>query len=59
MPYLYKRLDKQTHLPVEDRAWQIRVPVPTTKGIRKSLKVSERSVAISKAEEMVLELRVL
>jgi len=58
VPYLYKRLDKQTHLPVEDRSWQIRVPVPSTKGIRKSLKVSERSVAISKAEEMVLELRV-
>jgi len=58
VPYIYKRLDKQTHLPVEDRSWQIRVPVPTTKGIRKSLKVSERSVAISKAEEMVVELRV-
>jgi len=38
VPYIYKRLDKQVHLPVEARAWQIRVPVPNTKGIRKSLK---------------------
>ena len=25
-PYIYKRLDTQVHLPVEERAWQIRVP---------------------------------
>ena len=41
-PYIYKRLDTQVHLPVEERAWQIRVPVPSTKGVRKSLKVTER-----------------
>ncbi|NDC06786.1 MAG: site-specific integrase, partial [Synechococcaceae bacterium WB9_2_069] len=57
-PYIYKRLDTQVHLPVEERTWQIRVPVPSTKGIRKSLKVTEKADAISKAEEMVLELRV-
>jgi hypothetical protein len=57
-PYIYKRLDTQVHLPVEERAWQIRVPVPSTKGVRKSLKVTEKADAISKAEEMVLELRV-
>jgi len=58
VPYLYKRLDKQVHLPVEARAWQIRIPVPNTKGVRKSLKVAEKAIAISKAEEMVLELKV-
>ena len=57
-PYIYKRLDTQVHLPVEERAWQIRVPVPSTKGVRKSLKVTEKADAISKAEEMVVELRV-
>ena len=55
-PYIYKRLDTQVHLPVEERAWQIRVPVPSTKGVRKSLKVTEKADAISKAEEMVLEM---
>ncbi len=57
-PYIYKRLDTQVHLPVEERAWQIRVPVPSTKGVRKSLKVTEKADAISKAEEMVLEIKV-
>ena len=46
-PYIYKRLDTQVHLPVEERAWQIRVPVPSTKGVRKSLKVTEKADAIS------------
>jgi len=45
-------------LPVEERAWQIRVPVPSTKGVRKSLKVTEKADAISKAEEMVLDIKV-
>ena len=58
VPYLYKRLDKQVHLPVEERTWQIRIPVPNTKGIRKSLRTPERATAISKAEEEVMELRV-
>lgn len=57
-PYIYKRLDTQVHLPVEERAWQIRVHLPKTKGIRKSLKVADRMDAISKAEEMVLEIKV-
>ena len=58
VPYLYKRLDTQVHLPVEERTWQIRIPVPNTKGIRKSLRTPDRATAISKAEEEVMELRV-
>ena len=45
VPYLYKRLDKQVHLPVEERTWQIRIPVPNTKGIRKSLRTPDRTTA--------------
>ena len=58
VPYLYKRLDKQVHLPVEERTWQIRIPVPNTKGIRKSLRTPDRATAITKAEDEVMELRV-
>ena len=28
VPCLYKRLDKQVHLPVEERTYQLRIPVP-------------------------------
>ena len=56
--YIYKCLHIQVPLPVEERAWQIRVPVPITKGGRQSLKVTENAEAISKAKQMVLELRV-
>ena len=55
---MYKRLDTQVHLPVEERAWQIRVPVPSTKGVRKSLMVTEKADGISKVEDMVLEIKV-
>ena len=58
VPYLYKRLDKQVHLPVDERTWQIRIPVPNTKGIRKSLRTPDRATAITKAEDEVMELRV-
>ena len=50
-----KRLDKQVHLPVEERTWQIHVPVPNTKGI---LAVRTPMGYLSKAEEEVMELRV-
>ncbi|BEV35421.1 site-specific integrase [Synechococcus sp. M16CYN] len=59
VPYVYKRLDTQTHLPVEDRTYQLRIPVPGSKGVRKSLKTSDRTTAIEKSEEEVLQLRVL
>ena len=59
VPYIYKRQDKQVHLPVEDRTYQLRIPVPGTKGLRKSLKTSDRTSAITKAEEEVLELKVV
>ena len=59
VPYLYKRLDKQQNLPVEERTYQLRIPVPNTKGVRKSLKTPDRHVAVTKAEEEVLALRVL
>ncbi|QNI43860.1 phage integrase family protein [Synechococcus sp. WH 8101] len=57
VPYLYKRRDKQVHLPVEERTYQLRIPVPNTKGLRKSLRTSDRSAAIEKAAEEVLELK--
>ena len=59
VPYLYKRLDKQVHLPVEERTYQLRIPVPLSPGVRKSLKTPDRATAITKAEEEVLNLRVL
>ena len=59
VPYLYKRLDKQVHLPVEKRTYQHRIPVPLAPWVRKSLKTPDRATAISKAEEEVLNLRVL
>ncbi len=54
--YIVKRLDTQVTLPLPEVAWQIRVPVPSTKGVRKSSKVTEKADAISKAEGMVVEL---
>ena len=43
----------------EKSPYQIHIPVPNTKGgIRKSLKTPDRETAISKAEEMVLEVKV-
>ena len=59
VPYIYKRRDKQVHLPVEERTYQLRIPVPNTKGVRKSLKTSDRTAAIDKAAEEVLELKVV
>ena len=57
--YIYKRRDKQKHLPVEERTYQLRIPVPSSAGKRLSLKTACRATAIAKAEEEVLNLRVL
>lgn len=57
VPYIYKRLDRQQDLPVEERAYQVRVPVPMEKGVRKSLRTSDRTIAIERAEDLVLELK--
>ena len=58
-PYIYKRLDKQLHLPIEERTYQLRIPVSGSKGVRKSLGTSDRKLSIERSEEMVMELRVL
>ena len=39
--FIYKRLDLQKHLPIEDRNYYTYIPVPQVrKGIRKSLRTS-------------------
>lgn len=61
-PYIYKRLDAQKQLPVEDRTYQLRIPVPDAGrggGVRKSLRTPDRATAIEKSEELVMELRVV
>ena len=55
---IHKRLDTEKEKPLEERNYQIRIPVPNTKGIRKSLRVADREAAITKAEEMVVEVKV-
>ena len=57
-PYIYKRLDVQKNLSVEDRTWQIRIPIPKSRSIRKSLRTSDKTIAVMKAEEMVIEVKV-
>ncbi len=57
VPYIYRRLDRQQDLLVEERAYQVRVPVPMEKGVRKSLRTSDRTTAIERAEDLVLELK--
>ena len=49
VPYIYKRRDTQNHLAVEDRTYQLRIPVPGSKGVRKSLKTPQRTTAIEKS----------
>ena len=59
-PAIYKRLDKQTHLPVEQRSYQIRIPIPREKkGVRKSLRTADRSIALERAMEQVLETKLV
>ena len=57
-PYIYKRDDPHLKQSLEDRAWQIRVPIPNSKGIRKSLRTSNKELAIERAEELILEVKV-
>ena len=57
--YIYKRLDLQKDLPIEDRNYYIYIPVPNVrKGIRKSLKTHLREIAIFKAEQEVVNIKV-
>ena len=58
VPYIYKRRDTQTHLPIDERSWQIRVPIPNKGGIRKSLRVADKQTAIDKAEDLIIEVKV-
>ena len=58
-PCIYKRLDKELQKVVEHRKYQIRIPIPNVKnGIRKSLGVSDRTEAIRRAEDMVIDVKV-
>ena len=59
VPYIYKRLDTQKDLPLDQRTYQLRIPVSGSKGVRKSLRTSDRELYIQRSEEEVLELRVL
>ena len=55
---IYKRLHAQKHLPIEQRSFIVHIPVPNTKtGIRKSLKVIDRTTAVRKAEDMVADIK--
>lgn len=55
---IYKRLDVEQEKPIEERNYQLHIPVPSTRGKRKSLGVSTRLEALARAEEEVLEIRV-
>ena len=47
------------HLPVEERAYNIHIPVPNTKGgIRKSLRTPDRDTAIEIANELFIDVKV-
>ena len=55
---IYKRIHAQKHLPIEQRSFIVHIPVPNTKtGIRKSLKVIDRTTAVRKAEDMVADIK--
>ena len=59
IPYIYKRLDVELSKPVEQRKYQIRIPVPQQgQGVRKSLGVVDREDAIKKAEALVIDIKV-
>ncbi len=56
---IYKRLDSELSKDIEDRTYQIIIPIPNNKsGKRKSLRTSDRDRAIKKAEEEVIDLKV-
>ena len=55
---IYKR-NQHDSVSLVGRPYQIHIPVPETKGgIRKSLRTPECTNAISKAEEMVVDVKV-
>ena len=50
IPYIYKRKDAHLKQPLEERNYQIRIPIPKQKGgIRKSLGVADRELALTKS----------
>ena len=56
---IYKRLDAGLTRPLEERPYQIYIPVPgSKKGKRKSLKVANRDEALIRAAEELINLRV-
>ena len=58
-PYIYKRSDSHLKQSLENRPWQIRVPIPEERiGIRKSLRTSDKDVALRKAEKIIFDIRV-
>ena len=59
VPYIYKRLDTQKDLPLDQRTYQLRIPVSGSKGVRKSLRTSDRDLSIQRAENDVMELKIL
>ena len=46
---IHKRLDSQKSLPIEERVYQMRIPVPNTNGVRKSLRTADRATAIQRS----------
>jgi len=63
-PYIYKRVDSEKNKRPEDKRYHVTVPIPPNdegrtygNGVRKSLKTADRDRAISKVEELVLDLK--
>tara|TARA_A200000159_G_C7336809_1_gene345421 strand:+ start:3770 stop:5200 length:1431 start_codon:yes stop_codon:yes gene_type:complete len=55
---IYKRLDTELNKEVENKTYQVIIPVPNNKnGVRKSLKTSNRDRAILKAGDEVVKVR--
>ena len=56
---IYKRQDPHLTQATEKRPYQIHIPVPDTGGgIRNSLKTPDRETAISKAEEIGMDIKI-
>ena len=55
---IYKRLDAQQHLPLEERNYYAHFPIRGTRGRRKSLLVTTRQEAETRAQEEVVSMRV-
>jgi len=63
-PYIYKRVDSERNKKPEDKRYHVTVPIPVNdegrtygNGVRKSLKTADRSRAIRKVEDLVLDLK--